>query len=136
MSKKILLLFVVILSFALLALRLASREGQDAAALADFAQCLAARGAVMYGANWCPHCQEEKTAFGAAFRFINYVECPEEPKRCLAAGIENYPTWIFPASPAGGPDGQKLAGRQSLERLAELSDCTLPFPIKSWQIKI
>ncbi|MBI2048389.1 MAG: hypothetical protein HYT30_00460 [Parcubacteria group bacterium] len=108
----------------------------DNPALADFAQCLAKRGAVMYGADWCPHCQEEKAAFGAAFRFINYVECPEEPKRCLAAGIENYPTWIFPASPAGGPDGQKLAGRQSLERLAELSDCTLPFPIKSWQIKI
>lgn len=124
MSKKILLLFVVILSFALLALRLASREGQDAAALADFAQCLAARGAVMYGANWCPHCQEEKTAFGAAFRFINYVECPEEPKRCLAAGIENYPTWIF-------SDGRKFVGRQGLERLAEASGCILPTTLES-----
>ena len=91
-----------------------------------FAKCLTARGAVMYGADWCPHCQEEKAAFGAAFRFINYVECPAEPKRCLDAGVQSYPTWIFPASPAGGPDGQKLVGRQGLTRLAEASDCLIP----------
>lgn len=96
----------------------------DNPALADFAQCLAKRGAVMYGADWCPHCQEEKAAFGAAFRFINYVECPDEPKRCLAAGIENYPTWIF-------SDGRKFVGRQGLERLAEASGCILPTPLES-----
>ncbi|MBI4136265.1 MAG: hypothetical protein HY481_01825 [Candidatus Vogelbacteria bacterium] len=112
--------------------------------LAAFAQCLKEKNVVMYGADWCPHCQEEKAAFGDAFQFIPYVECPEEPKRCLAAGIENYPTWIFPASPArlaaslaearrgalakraGGSDGRKFVGRQGLERLAGISGC--PFP--------
>lgn len=87
--------------------------------LQEFARCLTDRDVVMYGADWCPHCQEEKAAFGAAFELINYVECPEEPQRCLAAGIQNYPTWIF-------PDGRKFVGRQGPERLAELSGCPLP----------
>lgn len=86
--------------------------------LQEFAQCLTARGGVMYGADWCPHCQEEKAAFGAAFEIINYVECPTEPKRCLDAGIQSYPTWIFPES-------REFVGRQGLERLAEISGCLL-----------
>lgn len=118
--SKTLLLLVVVLSFALLVWRWAPWPPEATNPSLDvFAQCLTARGAVMYGADWCPHCQEEKAAFGAAFELINYVECPEEPQRCLAAGIQNYPTWIF-------PDGRKFVGRQGLERLAELSGCPLP----------
>lgn len=87
--------------------------------LDNFAQCLAERGAVMYGADWCPHCQNEKRAFGSSFRFVPYVECPQSPKECIALGINGYPTWIF-----GGT--QKFEGEQGLNRLAEISDCQLP----------
>ncbi|MDI6820721.1 MAG: thioredoxin domain-containing protein [Patescibacteria group bacterium] len=91
--------------------------------LDDFAKCLTGRGAVMYGAEWCSHCQNEKKAFGDSFQYINYVECPQEPQRCTAAGIEGYPTWIF-------SDGKKLEGEQGLKRLSEASNCPLQEQIK------
>lgn len=84
--------------------------------LDEFAKCLNQKGIVMYGANWCPHCQNEKKAFGKSFSFVNYVECPENPQRCLAAKIDGYPTWIF-------PDGRRLIGEQGIENLARESGC-------------
>ena len=80
------------------------------------AQCLSDKGATMYGAEWCSHCQAEKARFGDASTFVPYVECPQEPDKCLAAGIEGYPTWIF-------ADGRKLVGEQGLEKLAQVSGC-------------
>src|SRR3989344_3700751 len=85
----------------------------------DFAQCLTDKGVVMYGAYWCPHCQNEKKAFGDSFRLINYVECTQETGRCLAEKINGYPTWIFPASSADGSDGGRFGGEMGLERLSE-----------------
>jgi len=90
-------------------------------ALDFFARCLAEKNIVMYGANWCPHCQNEKKAFGDSFRFINYVECPANPQKCLAAGIRGYPTWIF-------PDGQRLEGEQGIQKLSNASGCPLSEP--------
>lgn len=88
------------------------------AALDSFAECLAEKKVTMYGADWCPHCQNEKKAFGDSFKFIPYVECPEDPKRCLAAGISGYPTWIF-------SDGRRLEGEQGLEKLSRESGCQI-----------
>lgn len=79
----------------------------------------------MYGAESCPHCQNEKKAFGSSFRYIPYVECPDDPQKCIAAGVNVYPTWIFPASPAGPPAGRKLEGEQGIEKLAKESGCPL-----------
>src|ERR1039457_4163853 len=39
-----------------------------------FARCLKDRGVKMYGAWWCPHCVEQKEAFGASFEYAPYVE--------------------------------------------------------------
>src|ERR1700756_4791741 len=41
----------------------------------DFARCISAKGAKMYGAFWCPHCEEQKEQFGSSFQYVNYVEC-------------------------------------------------------------
>lgn len=87
--------------------------------LDGFAQCIASKGITMYGAYWCPHCQDQKKLFGDSFKYVPYVECTEETDKCLAANIEGYPTWIF-------PDGSKVAGLQSLEELASKSGCELP----------
>lgn len=97
-----------------------SIEGLD-----EFALCLKEKNVIMYGAEWCPHCQNEKRAFGDSFRFVPYVECPDNPQKCLAAGISGYPTWVFPASSAGEPDGKKLEGEQGIERLAQESGCSV-----------
>ncbi len=86
-----------------------------------FARCLTEKGATMYGADWCPHCQNEKNAFGDSFRLVPYVECPDEPKLCLEKGIEGYPTWIL-------GNGKQLVGEQGMEKLSEESGCPLPTP--------
>lgn len=87
--------------------------------LDEFAQCTAKSGLTMYGAVWCPHCQKEKEAFGDSFKYVKYVECPENEKLCLDLGITGFPTWI-----AG--DGKHYVGEQGLKKLSEISGCLLP----------
>ncbi len=84
----------------------------------DFAKCLASKNIIMYGAAWCAHCQSEKAAFEGSFKYVPYVECPDEPQKCLKNSITGYPTWIF-------PDGKKLMGEQGLEKLSQKSGCVL-----------
>lgn len=86
--------------------------------LDEFAQCLSDKKVVMYGAIWCSHCQAQKKLFGDSFKSVPYVECPDDPQRCLAAGVDSYPTWVF-------ADGQKLTGEQKLPDLAAKSGCPL-----------
>lgn len=84
-----------------------------------FAQCLADKKLTMYGAYWCPHCQNEKKLFGDSIKYVPYVECTQETKKCLDAGVEGYPTWIDAA-------GQKYSGEQGLLGLSKISGCQLP----------
>lgn len=112
---------IIILIFAFWILNFGPLKGRGAETnpLDDFAKCLTERGVVMYGAYWCPHCQNEKKAFGDSFKFVNYVECTQETQKCLAENIEGYPTWIF-------PDGKRLLGEQGIQKLAQASGCVLP----------
>jgi hypothetical protein len=91
---------------------------------AEFAQCTADSGAVMYGAYWCPHCVEQKQDFGKDADLINYVECSLPNRQgqtqiCNAADIKGYPTWEF-------ADGERMSGRISLQTIATKTGCTLP----------
>lgn len=95
------------------------RQPERASALDGFAQCLTQKGAVMYGAYWCSHCQNEKRAFGDSFMYITYVECTEDPKACTDAGVKGYPTWKF-------PDGRTLEGEQGILGLSKATGCALP----------
>jgi hypothetical protein len=60
-----------------------------------FAKCLTAKGLTMYGAVWCPHCQDQKALFGDSFKYIKYVECPDNTQLCIDKNIQGYPTWIM-----------------------------------------
>lgn len=84
-----------------------------------FASCLTSKKIAMYGAAWCPHCQNQKKLFGDSFRLVTYVECPDNIKLCTDKGVEGFPTWIL-------QDGKKLVGEQSLEALSQASGCALP----------
>ncbi|MBI2640337.1 MAG: hypothetical protein HYW91_00410 [Candidatus Sungbacteria bacterium] len=119
--KKSTLIIIVIIGAALVSVGyvvFSASKGESASMLDGFAQCIREKGIIMYGADWCPHCQNEKRSFGNSFRLVPYVECPQDPKRCLAAGISGYPTWIF-------PDGKKLEGEQGTEKLSQESGCPL-----------
>lgn len=113
------LLFVLIVLFSAAAAFYFVGEAKPAYSnLDEFAKCLSDRGAVMYGASWCPHCLEEKNSFGKSFQYINYVECPDNIEICTSKGIMGYPSWIF-------GDGKKVEGRQGLESLSQETGCEL-----------
>lgn len=90
--------------------------------LDDFAKCLTENGATMYGAWWCPHCQEQKALFGPSFKHINEVECGAGRGQFNTAACPNItstPTWTT-------ADGKELFGRQDLSELAAAFSCELP----------
>ncbi len=92
--------------------------------LDEFAQCLKDKGAVFYGAFWCPHCQNQKAMFGKSVKLLPYVECstPDGKSQlavCTEKNVTGYPTWEF-------ADGSKESGEVSLEKLAEKTRCSLP----------
>lgn len=91
----------------------------EAGANDAFAQCLTRAGAVMYGTDWCPHCQAQKAQFGPSFRYVQYVNCDANRAACDAAGVTGFPTWVFPDG------GEALAGEQSLATLAARTGCLL-----------
>lgn len=71
-----------------------------------FAKCLTEKGAVMYGEDWCPYTQGQKTMFGKSFKHVNYLVKTDLNKR---------PTWVI--------DGQSYEGVQSFDTLASLTGC-------------
>ncbi len=93
-----------------------------------FAQCLKDKGAIFYGAFWCPHCQAQKKLFGSSVKFLPYVECstPDgkgQTAQCVDKKISSYPTWEL-------ADGTKIPIENSagvtLETLAARTSCELP----------
>lgn len=91
----------------------------------NFAKCLTEKGVKMYGTFWCPHCVNQKEAFGSSFQYVDYQECTVDGQRdsfaqvCKDAKIEGYPTWKF-------PNGTTKAGEVPFDELAQLSGCALP----------
>lgn len=92
-----------------------------------FAHCLKDRGVKMYGAWWCPHCQEQKEKFGeTSFKLVPYTECgvPGDVKgqnpQCKQDGITHFPTWQFP------PTGERVERVFTLEELGDRTGCSLP----------
>lgn len=57
--------------------------------------------AKFYGADWCPHCQEQKKLFGGSADHLPYIECSPygrgapQATTCDAKMIHSYPTWII-----------------------------------------
>ena len=93
--------------------------------LDSFAQCLGEKGAVFYGAFWCPHCQATKRMFGASARLLPYVECSTPDGQgqlpvCQEKGVQNYPTWTFAGTTT------VLTGERTLAELSTITGCQLP----------
>ena len=91
-----------------------------------FAHCLGDRGVKMYGAYWCPHCEEQKEKFAASFEYVPYVECGVKgnihatSEVCKEQNVHHYPTWEFP------PTGERVERIFTLEELSDRTGCSLP----------
>lgn len=97
----------------------ASKPGQ----YDGLATCLKEQGVTFFGAFWCPHCKEQKEAFGNSAKLLPYVECSNpdgqtQTQACKDAGIEGYPTWEF-------ADGSRLNGVITPDVLADKARCSL-----------
>lgn len=133
MSKKVeakpkfLVLGIVIGVLAVIALVIffqVSDRKQKPGKYDQFAQCLTDKGVKMYGAYWCPHCQNQKKEFGSSWHLVKYFECSlpngtGQTQVCKDAGIQGYPTWLL-------GDNQKLEGEVSFQELSQKSGCALP----------
>jgi len=112
--------FALALLLALGALAPSTRAN---AASEEFGQCLTSKGAVFFGASWCPKCYEQRRMLGPAMNYVRYVECSVGGERgevqpaCDMLRIESYPTWVF-------ADGSR-AGKQTPEKLAAKTGCKL-----------
>lgn len=90
---------------------------------------LADTGVKMYGADWCPHCQDQKALFGAAAKRLPYIECSMgrqsqgQTAACRQAAIKTYPTWEI--------KGQRYEEILSPLRLAELTGFDLAAAAKA-----
>lgn len=111
---------VILVSIGAIAFLPGSRSGE----LDAFAQCLKDKGAIFYGAFWCPHCVRQKALFGKSEKLIPYVECSTPDTRgtlpiCAEKKIDGYPTWVF-------SDGSRKEGEVDFKTLSEKTNCPLP----------
>jgi hypothetical protein len=93
----------------------------------DFAKCLSSKNVKLYGAFTCPHCLNQKKAFGDGVQYINYIECHPQgpnanPQACIDKKIEGFPTWEM-------QNGEFLVGEQTMETLSQKSECALPVEV-------
>lgn len=119
----IIFVVVVILLIGGFGVYMTKSKIKESAKLDGFTQCLKSSGAEFYGAFWCTHCQKQKELFGSSKQYLPYIECSNpdnsQTQICKDKKIEGYPTWIF-------KDGSQLSGEQTLQTLAEKTQCLLP----------
>jgi hypothetical protein len=122
-EKKFIIALGTLIVFAIIVLAVLLTRIQSGTVVGAYdalAKCLSEKGVKMYGAWWCPHCQNQKKTFGSSWKYINDIECAigqsGQTRECKDAGIESYPTWVF-------PDGTRVLGEQSPESLADKVGC-------------
>ena len=80
----------------------------------EFVKCLG-DSAVLYISTGCPHCEVQKQKFGDAVEFLTIVDCTDEMERCVEAGINAVPTWVF--------EEISLRGVQTIGQLKNITWC-------------
>ena len=92
--------------------------------LDEFARCVTDSGAYLYGANWDFRVEQQRLLFNRSVDIIKYVDCLGGTddvilEVCFQEEIEHTPTWVM-------GDGELILGLQTLEYIAELTDCEFP----------
>ena len=87
--------------------------------LQKFADCLNKAGFKIYGAKWCPHCQNLVNMLGG-YDVVSeiYVECTEETELCNSEGVTAYPTIKI--------NGEEYMGPRSFEAFSNATGCPVP----------
>lgn len=95
-------------------------QGPD---LVAFAQLLTDLGVVMYSADWCPVCTQQKSLFGDGQNYLNIVEVTDGSRQLNEVGVINgisqFPTWDFDAE-------TRVEGLMTLEEIAATAGVQIP----------
>ena len=83
----------------------------------NFAKCLTATGAVVYGNDFCQYTNKQLNWFGKSWKHLNYVRCAENKELCQSKGIDVTPTWEI--------NGKLYEEVQTFEKLSEITGCNL-----------
>jgi glutaredoxin len=105
-----LIVIVVLIVMVGIPIYMANKENDDLDNnLQSLTSCMLSKDVKMYGAWWCPHCNNQKTAFGKYWDVIKdkvYIECAKDDRsqtqECADAKILGYPTWRFNGQDIGG----------------------------------
>ncbi len=111
-------ILIVVISIVAYLIFLIAKPDNTPGKYDSFAQCITSKGAIMYGTNWCPHCQAQKKEFGNSFRYIIFIDCDANKVACDLAGAKGYPTWVF-------SDATSISGEQDFATLAERTGCSI-----------
>ncbi|MBI4439307.1 hypothetical protein HY640_05220 [Candidatus Woesearchaeota archaeon] len=89
----------------------------NAKTMDEFSECLAKKGAVIYGNEWCKYTQKQKNMFGSSFGRLNYVICDQQKKLCDEKQITTTPTWEI--------NGSIFREVRTIEELSMISGCKI-----------
>ena len=125
LSKSVLItgIIIVIILLGFIGFNITKNTTKAPSKYDSFAKCLTDNGVKMYGAYWCPHCNNQKELFGNSWQYVTYIECSlpnkaGQTQMCNQAGIKAYPTWEF-------QDGKRLEGELTFAQLSQYSNCHL-----------
>ena len=109
-------------------------EGEAANDLVAFAKYLKDTGFTFYGADWCPHCNEQKALFEDGAKHLPFIEVTNGDRTSNQIGIDEeitqYPTWDFGNGKANRVQGvMTLAALEA--KVKELRDPTFTIPKSS-----
>ncbi len=123
-SKHALIIGIVVLVISsVFGFRIIGKAISESGKYDGFAKCLTENGVKMYGAFWCPHCNNQKQMFRDSWEYVTYIECSlpngaGQTQFCNLADIKAYPTWEF-------KDGSRVEGELTFEQLSGYSGCQL-----------
>ncbi|MBA2115048.1 hypothetical protein HOV93_22200 [Planctomycetes bacterium FF15] len=87
------------------------------------AKAIADSGAIFFGADWCPHCTQQKALFGEGYLNLPFVEVTNPNHTLNQVGVDNnisqLPTWVF-------GDGTRVVGVLEIEELLSYTGVTIP----------
>ncbi len=138
---KKLIISLVIIALVVVGVVIYSNRSSEPSPRVALAQCLATKGTKFYGAYWCPHCQNQKLAFGSrATRELPYVECaiyPTEVDNIAQQVLEQYKAGIYIGGYTKQLDAAKAAGTLDAWEPTQTEACVVAevasYP--TWNIK-
>ena len=113
----LLLIFLIFIGAKFTSFSIFEPEEENNSSISKALAICIGENSVYYSQTGCPACLNQENMFGDNIKYINKIDCKLDMQKCIDAKISATPTWII--------DGQLYRGVQTIEKLAELTGCTI-----------